>query len=202
MQPGNKIQLVSTEEHKACEPPFFFSCDQFTPICLFRWQNLDFLCARQISVGSAKQKAKRIPCWKISSSFGGNEGRCHSWRPWSHLSCLCVVTGINTGSYYAIGTLLNPIILSYFEVSPSECVCVSFRWSLVEFQHKKSPFHMQKRHHSLGNRMCVWPGNDGRGEWRKVRENEIDKKRHFALFKRTETRVCSFCRTEKRMLGW
>ena len=25
--------------------------------------------------------------------------------------------GINTGSYYAIGTLLNPIILYYFEVS-------------------------------------------------------------------------------------
>ena len=31
--------------------------------------------------------------------------------------CVCVCVGLNTGSYYAIGTLLNPIVLHYFPVS-------------------------------------------------------------------------------------
>jgi hypothetical protein len=43
--------------------------------------------------------------------------------------CLCnktffdilVVAGINTGSYYGIGTLLNRIILDYFEVFIPSC---------------------------------------------------------------------------------
>jgi len=35
---------------------------------------------------------------------------------------LCVSVGLNTGSYYAIGTLLNPIILYYFPV------CNSLHW--------------------------------------------------------------------------
>ena len=30
--------------------------------------------------------------------------------------CVCVSVGLNTGSYYAIGTLLNTIVLHYFPV--------------------------------------------------------------------------------------
>ena len=36
---------------------------------------------------------------------------------WSLIVWLCVCVGLNTGSYYAIGTLLNPIVLHYFPVS-------------------------------------------------------------------------------------
>jgi len=31
--------------------------------------------------------------------------------------CLFMCAGLNTGSYYAIGTLLNTIVLHYFPVS-------------------------------------------------------------------------------------
>ena len=39
--------------------------------------------------------------------------------------CRVIVSGINTGSYYAIGTLLNAVVIEYFPVSVLTFFCVT-----------------------------------------------------------------------------